>query len=65
MVPGVGLEIVSVSEAGGVGMSEPEWPVGVAVVNSVDFLSVDVFKNVILNDGGLTHGSNLSASSFT
>lgn len=65
VVPCFGLEVVQVSEAGGVGVSEPEGPPSVAVVNCIAVLSLHEFKNVILNDRGLTHGSCLGAGSFT
>lgn len=65
MVPGVGLVVVQVGEAGSVGVSQPERPPSVSVVNSVTVLSLHELKEVILNDGSLAHCSRLSAGSFT
>lgn len=65
MVPGVGLVVVEMGEAGGVAMSEPQRPPGVSVMDSVAVFASHEFQDVILNDRGLAHGCGLSAGSFT
>ena len=44
------LVVVQVSEFGGAAGSEQEWQLGVAVVYSVDFFSVQELQQVVLNN---------------
>ena len=64
VVPGVGLVVVLVGEAGCVRVSEPQRPPSVSVVDGVAVFSLHELKEVILDDGSLTHSSGLSAGSF-
>merc|ERR1719246_51460 len=64
VVPGVGLVVVLVCEAGRVRVSQPQRPPSVSVVDGVAIFSLHELKEVILNDGSLVHSSGLSAGSF-
>jgi hypothetical protein len=60
MVLGCGLVIVQVLEAGCVSVSEEEGHESVAVVNSVDLLTLEELEHVVLHDGVLGSSGTLS-----
>jgi hypothetical protein len=60
VVLGCGLVVVQVLEAGCVSVSEEEGHERVAVIDSVDLLTLEELENVVLYDGVLGSGSTLS-----
>lgn len=61
MVERCWLVIVQVSEFSGTAGAEEEWQLGVAVVDAVNFLSVQELEQVVLNNWVLTHGTDLGS----
>lgn len=61
MVLWCGLVVPSVLEAGGVGVRQVERHVGVAVINSIQFLAVHELEQVVLHNWNLSVHSMLSS----
>lgn len=64
VILGCGLVVVQVLEAGCVSVSELEGHESVAVVNSVDLLTLEELEHVVLHDGVLCCGGTLSTGSI-
>jgi len=61
VVHSCGLVVVQVLEVRSVGVAEEEWHESVSVVDSVNFLTLQEAKNVVLNDWVLCHGCRVSS----
>lgn len=59
VVHGSGLEVMKMLEVRGIGVSDVEGHEGVAIVDSVAVLAVDVVQNIVLDNGVLSHGGDV------
>ena len=62
MVLGSWLVVPGVLEVGSVGVGHVEWHVGISIIDTVQFLTVEELAEVVLNDWALSksgvHGSS-------
>lgn len=61
VIPGGRLIVMQVSEFSGAASAQKERQLSVSVINSIDLLSVQELKHVVLHNGVLGHGSDLSS----